>query len=189
LTERGAKQIIQGTFIGERGAYVHDSFLKILTQFRSFSIVSMDKQLSRVRADQGTAKAMGLLLGQMSFAVPIHLARVQLNASTMEAKRREEYLKTQLAPDMLARSTLNYSSLGGLAGDIVDAGAALGGLEMSGVRSGQSSFSGNIPAIGYADGLVRGITNKDFSALVKSLPGGNTVYLTPLANGLHSLQH
>jgi hypothetical protein len=189
LTERGAKQIIQGTFIGERGAYVHDSFLKILTQFRSFSIVSMDKQLSRVRADQGTAKALGLLLGQMSFAIPIHLARVQLNAATMESSRREEYLKTNLAPDMLARATLNYASLGGLAGDIVDAGAALGGLEMSGVRSGQSSFSGNIPSIGYADGLVRGVTNKDMSALVKSLPGGNTVYLTPLTNGLHSLQH
>jgi hypothetical protein len=189
MTERGAKQIIQGTFIGERGAYVHDSFLKILTQFRSFSIVSMDKQLSRVRADQGTAKAMGLLLGQMSFAIPIHLARVQLNASTMESSRRDEYLKTNLAPDMLARATLNYASLGGLAGDIVDAGAALGGFEMSGVRSGQSSFSGNIPAIGYADGLVRGVTNQDMSALVKSLPGGNTVFLTPLTNGLHSLQH
>lgn len=186
--ERGAKQIIQGTFIGERGAYMHDSFLRVLTQFRSFSIIAMDKQFSRVAADRGTAKALGLLLGQMSFAVPIHLARVNLNASTMEDSRREQYLETQLAPGMLARATLNYASLGGLAGDILDAGAALGGLEMSGVRSGQSSFSGNIPAIGYADGLVRGITNKDMSALVKSLPGGNTVFLTPVANGLHELQ-
>ena len=188
LVERGAKQIIQGTFIGERGAYMHDSFLKLLTQFRTFSIVSMDKQLSRVRADQGTAKAMGLLLGQMAFALPIHLARVNLNAATMESSKREAYLESNLAPDMLARATLNYASLGGLAGDILDAGAALGGLEMSGVRSGQSSFSGNIPAIGYADGLVRGVTNKDMSALVKSLPGGNTVFLTPVANGLHALQ-
>lgn len=186
--ERGAKQIIQGTFIGERGAYMHDSFLRILTQFRSFSIIAMDKQFSRVAADRGTAKALGLLLGQMSFAIPIHLARVNLNAATMEDSRREQYLETQLAPGMLARATLNYASLGGLAGDILDAGAALGGLEMSGVRSGQSSFSGNIPAIGYADGLVRGITNKDMSALVKSLPGGNTVFLTPVANGLHELQ-
>ena len=167
---------------------MHDSFLRILTQFRSFSIIAMDKQFSRVAADRGTAKALGLLLGQMSFAVPIHLARVNLNAATMEDSRREQYLETQLAPGMLARATLNYASLGGLAGDILDAGAALGGLEMSGVRSGQSSFSGNIPAIGYADGLVRGITNKDMSALVKSLPGGNTVFLTPVANGLHELQ-
>lgn len=186
--ERGAKQIIQGTFIGERGAYMHDSFLRVLTQFRTFSIIAMDKQFSRVSADRGTAKALGLLMGQMSFAIPIHLARVQLNAATMEDQRREQYLETQLAPGMLARATLNYASLGGLAGDILDAGAALGGMEMSGVRSGQSSFSGNIPAIGYADGLVRGITNKDMSALVKSLPGGNTVFLTPVANGLHEIQ-
>lgn len=188
LVERGAKQIIQGTFIGERGAYMHDSFLKLLTQFRAFSIVSMDKQLSRVRADRGTAKALGLLLGQMAFAVPIHLARTSLNAASMASDKRDTYLETNLAPGMLARATLNYASLGGLAGDILDAGAALGGLEMSGVRSGQSSFSGNIPAIGYADGLVRGVTNKDMSALVKSLPGGNTVFLTPVANGLHALQ-
>ncbi|UGL61142.1 internal virion protein [Pseudomonas phage Eisa9] len=189
LVERGAKQIIQGTFIGERGAFMHDSFLKLLTQFRSFSITSMDKQLSRVRADQGTAKALGLLLGQMAFAVPIHLARTSLNAASMASDKRDEYLTTNLAPGMLARATLNYASLGGLAGDILDAGAALGGLEMSGVRSGQSSFSGNIPAIGYADGLVRGVTNKDMSALIKSLPGGNTIFLTPVANGLHALQH
>lgn len=188
VVERGAKQIIQGTFIGERGAFVHDSFLRLLTQFRSFSLTAMDKQFARVRADQGTAKALGLLLGQMSFAIPIHLGRVSLNAASMSDERRQEYLETQLAPGMLARATLNYASLGGMMGDIVDAGAAASGLEMSGARTGQSSFSSNIPAVGAVDGAARAITNRDLSGMVKALPGGNTVFLTPLANGLHDLQ-
>ncbi len=189
VVERGAKQIIQGTFIGERGAFMHDSFLRLLTQFRSFSLTSMDKQFSRVRADQGTAKALGLLLGQMSFAIPIHLGRVSLNAASMADDRRQEYLETQLAPGMLARATLNYASLGGLMGDIVDAGAAAAGLEMSGARTGQSSFSSNIPAVGAVDGAARAITNRDLSGMVKALPGGNTMFLTPVANGLHALQN
>lgn len=188
VVERGAKQIIQGTFIGERGAFVHDSFLRLLTQFRTFSITAMDKQFSRVRADQGTAKALGLLLGQMSFAIPIHAARVSLNAASMEESRRQEYLETQLAPGMLARATLNYASLGGLMGDIVDAGAAVSGLEMSGARTGQTTATSNIPAVGAVDGAVRAITNRDLSGMVKALPGGNTVFLTPVANGLHELQ-
>lgn len=188
VVERGAKQIIQGTFIGERGAFMHDSFLRLLTQFRSFSLTSMDKQFSRVRADQGTAKALGLLLGQMSFAIPIHLGRVSLNAATMEDSKRQEYLETNLAPGMLARATLNYASLGGLMGDIVDAGAATAGLEMSGARTGQSSFSSNIPAVGAVDGAARAVTNRDLSGIVKALPGGNTIFLTPVANGLHALQ-
>lgn len=189
VVERGAKQIIQGTFIGERRPFVHDSMWRLLTQFRTFSIDAMDKQFSRVRADQGTAKAMGLLLGQMSFAIPIHLARVSLNAASMADDRRQQYLETQLAPGMLARATLNYASLGGLMGDIVDAGAATAGLEMSGARTGQTSFSSNIPAVGAVDGAARAITNRDLSGMVKALPGGNTVFLTPVANGLHALQN
>ncbi|MCL5460343.1 hypothetical protein M3M33_17025, partial [Loigolactobacillus coryniformis] len=41
---RGTNQIIQGTYIGERGKWAHDGWQQLLTQFRTFSLVSMEKQ-------------------------------------------------------------------------------------------------------------------------------------------------
>jgi len=136
LVERGANQIIQGNFIGERQAYLHDSMLRLLAQFRSYSLTAMSKQWTRTRVDQGTAKAVGLLMGQMAFALPIHLARVSAAAALMSDDRRKEYLERQLAPDMLGRATLNYATLSGSLGDILDAGMAIGGVESRGVRTG-----------------------------------------------------
>lgn len=178
---RGSKQIIQGTYIGETGKWAHDDLLRILTQFRTFSITSMEKQWTRQRADQGTIKAMGLLLGTMSLALPIHLARVNLNAQGREDK--DEYLERQLQPAMLARNLLNYSSISGGLGDIIDAGAALTGTQVSGGRTGaQTAATDAIPAISYVNGLVGAIKERDPRELLRALPYGNLPYLVPLMN-------
>lgn len=177
---RGGRQIIQGTYIGETGAWAHGDLLRMLVQFRSFSITSMEKQWTRQRVDLGTAKAFGLLVGQMAFALPIHMARVSINASGREDK--EAYLETQLHPAMLARAVLNYTSISGLAGDVLDAGASVAGYEASGVRSGSGSVLGNIPALGYVDSTVKAFTERDPKQIIRSLPGGNLPFLTPVVN-------
>ncbi len=180
---RGARQIIQGTFIGETGKWAHDDLLRILTQFRTFSITSMEKQWTRQRVDQGTIKAFGLLLGSMSIALPIQLARVQLNAAGR--KDRDEYLAKQLAPAQLARSLLNYTTLSGVAGDIIDAGAALTGNTLSGGRSGQQgSALEAIPALGYASGVIGAIKQRDPRELLRALPGQNLPFMVPLLNAV-----
>lgn len=181
---RGSKQIIQGTFIGETGKWAHKDMLRILTQFRTFSITAMEKQWLRQRVDYGTAKATGLLLGAMSFAIPIHLARV--NIAAMGRDDRDEYLERQLAPDMLVRATLNYASLSGGLGDILDAGAALSGYEMSGVRGGMRNLTDNIPAAGYINTAGRAVTERDPKDLIRSLPGGNLPWLVPVMNAAAS---
>lgn len=178
---RGSKQIIQGTYIGETGAWAHNDLLRILTQFRTFSITSMEKQWSRQRADQGTIKAMGLLLGSMAFAAPIQLARVQLNAAGREDS--QEYIDKQMAPALFARNLLNYSSISGVLGDVIDSSAALTGNSLSGGRTGaQKNAADAIPAIGYINNLVDAVQQRDPRELIRSLPGQNLPFLVPLVN-------
>lgn len=181
---RGGKQIIQGTYIGETGAWAHNDLLRMLVQFRSFSITSMEKQWTRQRVDVGSAKAFGLLMGQMAFALPIHLSRVAINTTGRDNK--EEYLETQLHPAMLARAVLNYTSISGLAGDILDAGASFTGYEASGVRSGSSSALGNIPSLGYIESGAQVFKERDAKEAIRMLPGGNLPFLTPIVNAAAS---
>lgn len=177
---RGSKQMIQGTFIGESGKWAHDDLLRILTQFRSFSITAMEKQWTRQSVTHGNAKAIGLLMGSMAVALPVHVARVHANSIGKE--NREEYLEMQLAPQMLARAVLNYTALSGLAPDILDAGAGLAGFEMAGVRGGGRNVLDNVPALGYINSSVRAVQEKDVRDLARALPGGNLPYLVPIAN-------
>lgn len=177
---RGGRQIIQGSYVGETGAWAHNDLLRLLVQFRSFSITSMEKQWTRQRADLGTARAFGLLAGQMSFALPIHLARVAINSAGRED--RQEYLETQLHPAMLARAVLNYTSISGLSGDILDAGASAAGYEGSGVRTGNGSVLGNIPTLGYIESAGKVFKQRDPKEAIRMLPGGNLPYLTPVVN-------
>lgn len=181
---RGGKQIIQGTYIGETGAWAHNDLLRMLVQFRSFSITSMEKQWKRQSVDVGTAKAFGLLAGQMAFALPIHLSRVAINATGRDNK--EEYLESQLHPAMLARAVLNYTSISGLAGDVLDAGASFTGYEASGVRSGSSSALGNIPSLGYLESGAKVFKQRDAREAIRMLPGGNLPFLTPIVNAAAS---
>lgn len=181
---RGGKQIIQGSYIGETGAWAHNDLLRMLVQFRSFSITSMEKQWTRQRVDVGTAKAFGLLAGQMAFALPIHLSRVAINATGRDNK--EEYLETQLHPAMLARAVLNYTSISGLAGDVLDAGASFTGYEASGVRSGSASALGNIPSLGYLESGAKVFKQRDAREAIRMLPGGNLPFLTPVVNAAAS---
>src|SRR5690554_1354195 len=191
---RGAKQIIQGSYIGEKGLWAHDGMLRILTQFRTFSLVSVEKQWTRVSAIRGGAKTFGFLLGAMSWAIPIHLARIQLNSLNRE--NRDEYIEQQLNPMMFARAIMNYSSLSGFASDMLDVGAATvgmaegitgidSGLDMTGVRGiSDGDIGAIIPSLGYANSTLRAITKGQPENLLRSMPGGNIPWAVPLINAI-----
>lgn len=192
---RGAKQIIQGTFIGETGKWAHNDFLRLLTQFRTFSLVSVEKQWARVAALKGGIKTFGFLMGAMSFAIPIHLARIQL--ASIGREDRKEYLETQMELLNFGRSVLNYASLSGMASDMLDVGAAtvnafsgLTGIESpidtTGVRGiSDGDLGAVIPGLGYLNSTLRGLTSGDPEALLRSLPGGNLPYVVPMLNALN----
>jgi len=196
---RGSKQIIQGSYIGETGKWAHNDLLRVLTQFRTFSLVSMEKQWTRQMAMKGGLKTFGLLLGAMSFAMPIHLARIYANS--VGRTDREEYIEDQLNPMLFGRAVLNYASLSGMASDMLDVGAALtsmtegvtgleSGLDMTGVRGlSDGDIGAIIPGAGYANSVLRGLTSGDPAALLRTLPGGNVPFAVPLINAINAKEN
>jgi len=196
---RGSKQIIQGSYIGETGKWAHNDLLRVLTQFRTFSLVSMEKQWTRQMAMKGGLKTFGLLLGAMSFAMPIHLARIYANS--FGRADREEYIEDQLNPMLFGRAVLNYASLSGMASDMLDVGAALismtegvtgleSGLDMTGVRGlSDGDIGAIIPGAGYANSVLRGLTSGDPAALLRTLPGGNVPFAVPLINAINAKEN
>ena len=182
---RGANQIIQETYIGETGKWAHDGWLKLLTQFRTYGITATQKQWRRQAFTHGTARALGFLLGAMSVALPIHLARVQLRA--LGRNDREEFLDRELSPVALGRATMNYVSSVGLLPDVLDIGSSVVGADITGGRAGNTSpFVGGqiVPAAGVVNDVWRAAQTKDPHRMVKLLPGSNLPYLQGAINQL-----
>lgn len=196
--ERGASQIIQRTYTGETGKWAHDGFLKLLTQFRTFSLVSVEKQWGRGAANHGALKTAMYLGASMSFAVPIHMARVQAKTVGMSDKERKKYLDQVLTPGAFARATMNYASASGLLGDVLDVGGGfantLGGdggeelASMVGARGqGQNQLVGGViaPGVGMLQDMWQA-AHGDEKKLMKALPGANLPYVAPLINVINT---
>lgn len=187
---RGSSQIIQGTFIGETGPWVHNSMLRLLTQFRTFSITSIEKQWGRNQNNYGVTAAFGMLMGSMALAAPIYIARV--HAMSMLRDDREEFLAEQLSPERVARATMNYVAASGLTGDFLDAVSTVTGLGKStGGRAGHSTeFVGNVvaPAAGLANDAWKALQNTkegtDVHELAKHLPFSKVPILGIAINSL-----
>lgn len=185
---RGTSQIIQGTYIGERGKWAHDGTMKLLTQFRTFSITSMEKQWGRQRNQRGAAAAFGIVLGAMSLAAPIYMARTYL--ASIGRPDQEAFLEERLDPQMVARATMNYVAGVGMMGDFVDALSATLpedlGVKPTGGRAGvETTFVGNY--IAPASSLVDDVWKYAQSPLelqdaAKILPMSRLPYLIPLMN-------
>lgn len=191
--ERGAGQIIQRTFIGEQGKWAHDDLLKMLFQFRTFSLTSIEKQYGRNNANYGAVKSFAILAGSMAFALPIHAARVQAKMVGMSRKEREDYTDRNMSTMALTRATLNYASSAGLLGDFLDVTSVMGskvGLipeqyaTVSGARTGSQGLGSVVPGLGMADDIYKGTLGAQFSKLPKMIPGSNLPFVTPLVNGL-----
>lgn len=187
---RGVSQMIQGTYIGETGKWAHSGLMKFMTQFRTFSIISVEKQWARQVGNHGTGAALGILMGSMAAAAPIYMVRTI--AAAANRKDKEEYLKRQLSPLAIARATLNYVALSGLAGDFMDAFSATTGIGgATGGRAGTGTdFFGNTvaPGVGLVNDLYKGVQNTRNGTnphdLLKSLPFARLPYLIPAIDGL-----
>jgi hypothetical protein len=195
--ERGASQIIQRTYVGETGKWAHDGFLKMLAQFRTFGVTAVEKQWGRGVRNHGAIKSAMYLLGSMSFAVPVHIARVQAKMTGMSRSEREKYADQNLSVGALGRASLNYASASGLLGDIIDVGGGFassfggdGGEELAkqiGVRGtkGQSQLIGGViaPGVGLVEDVWDGV-HGDGKKLVKIMPGANLPYAQPIINAV-----
>lgn len=183
---RGAGQIIQRSYIGEQGKWAHDGLLRLLTQFRSYPLVAMEKQWGRQKGMHGALGAMGILLGSMAAVVPIYYARVALNAVGRDDG--EAYMEKALDPMTVARASLNYVGVAGMSGDLMDALSGLTGMgESMGGRTGANKgiVGSVVPSIGYIDDLYKAAQNpSDPHKLAQTMPFSRTPMLIPLINGL-----
>ena len=194
--ERGASQIIQRTYVGETGKWAHSGLLKMLFQFRTFSLTSVEKQWGRNMANHGALKSFGILVAAMSFAFPIHYARMQLKMLGMNEEDRAKFAEQNLTSAALWRSTINYASASGLIGDLADVGGSFvsgwGGdngelfADAIGARGGnQNQLLGGVvaPSLGL---IQQGweAANGDPHKALKALPFANLPYLQPLVNAI-----
>lgn len=191
--ERGAGQIIQRTFIGETGPWAHNEFLKLLLQFRTFGVTSIEKQWGRNVANYGALRSLAVLVGAMGFALPIHFARVHTATLGMSRKDREEYLEKRLNVAAMARATVAYTSTAGLAPDLFDVMTTFGskvgvmpeGMDVDlGIRGRRPGLEGIIPSAGIANDALRGTVGAEFYKLPKLLPGSNNPVVVGAINGL-----
>ena len=185
---RGTSQIIQGTFVGERSAWVHNDYAKLFLQLRTFGLTSVEKQWGRQRMNHGYAYASGMLLAQMALALPIHMARVQLAAAGRED--RDAFIKRSLAPGAIVRSLMNYSSMSGMSGDVLEILSSTAGgwgdkktKEFLGVGDQAVSVGRAVPIAGTVDSAFKVASGKtDLHTAVKQLPFSNIPYLIPFIN-------
>ncbi len=132
---RGVAQIIQGSFAGERSAWMHNDVGLMLGQFRSFTATAMEKQWARTRyvvgEDTHVAGAYGYIAGliavQAGMGALLHTARVGLASTGRREEDREDYLSKRLTPWELSRAALNYSSASGAMGEVMDLSGVIGG--------------------------------------------------------------
>jgi hypothetical protein len=185
---RGTSQIIQGTFAGERNAWFHNDYMRLLLQLRTFGLTATEKQWGRTRMNHGYTYAAGLLLGQMALSLPIHAARVQLAAAGRED--RDKYIKDNMSPGALVRASMNYASLGGLTGDVTNLLLDTAGgwsdkqtQDLLGVRRDSTSVGRLVPVAGTLDTAARVVQGKtDLHTALKQLPFSNLWYLVPAIN-------
>lgn len=187
---RGSRQIIQGSFVGEKHRWQHTALGRMATQFRTFPLVAMEKQLGRNRATHGAAAVLGMVLAALPFVMVIQAGRVLLGAVGREDA--DKYIDERMSPEALTRASLNYIGVLGLIPDVVNAlttvlpdevDQALGGA--AGGRQGQKGLSSVVPIAGWGDKVIRAATNegaKKVSPLLSVTPLNNTPLLAPLTN-------
>ena len=189
---RGTSQIIQGTFIGERSKWMHNDYMRLMLQLRTFGLTATEKQLQRTAmlhggGFQGYAYAGGIMLGQIALAMPIHAARVEI--ASVGREDRSDYIKDNLAPAALVRAAMNYSSITGSTGDVLELLTAIAGgwadddtRELIGARNSQqaTSIGKLIPAAGSVDNIFKVASGKaDLHTALRQLPFSNLPYVAP----------
>lgn len=184
---RGTNQIIQGTFIGERGLWAHDNMLKLFTQFRTFSLTAMEKQTSRHLRVHGAYSLFGKIAASMAVAIPLYMARTYL--ASIGREDQDEYLEQRLSPLAMAQGLTNYIGVTGLAGDVMGLGLGVAGVSTSNRAGTETAFVGNYiaPALSLVDDtwkLAQGVFTDDntLEQALRLVPGSRIPYVVPFFN-------
>jgi hypothetical protein len=164
--------------------------MRLLTQFKTFGLLAVEKQWGRQVGNHGVAGALGMMLGSMAMVSPIYMTRTYLNSLGRED--RQSYLDKMLTPEMIARNSMNYIASAGLGGEFMDMLSQVSGLDPTGGKYGArgADFTGGLvaPSIGVVNDLYKAVQNTgegtDAHQLVKTLPFSKLPFLQPAVNSL-----
>ena len=207
---RHSAQIIQFPLIGETATWQHKTFGAIMSQFRSFGILALEKQTARnIRmADQETAMLFPLSLG---FSALIYMAKA--HATSIGRPDSDEYLEKRLAPVAIFNGALMWSGAFSLTSEGLNAASAVGllpqdwgtgavGRAGGGGGAPAFSFDRQVPAASViisgmkaSTGLMTSLSpfsdntlgNQETDSVFRALPLGNTVPAMLLKNALHNI--
>lgn len=183
---RGSRQVIQEALPGEIIGFQHTVTGKVLTQFRMFPILAMEKQWGRQRNMYGAVGVLARATAVAPVALMIHAAKVQLKA--VGRPDSEEYLQQQFTPVALGRAVTNYMSVAGIMPDMIDAlsTAAPDELqkELGTDRWGFRGLGSVVPLAGYADNAVQFARDKKVEQFLRAAPLANVPHLSFLSNML-----
>ena len=188
IINRGAGQLIQDSFIGEKGKWQHSNLGKMMTQFRAFPITAMEKQWGRMRGLHGVPGALGIVMAAAPMAFALYAARTALSA--VGRPDADDYIEKQFQPIAVGRGLMNYIGALGLAPDMMDALSAVlipkdvqKEYGLTNRAGGASTVGSVVPIVGYGDTLLKGIgevpkivwgsDNVNPHALARALPFSN----------------
>jgi hypothetical protein len=117
---RWTRRSIQQNDVGNLNLYMTSTMGQILTQFRTFMLVSYAKQtLHNIKAND--FRGYTAMMYSVAFAGLSYVAQTQVNAQFREDK--EEFLKERLEPLAVAKASFQRSSWASLFPALVDTGA------------------------------------------------------------------
>jgi len=117
---RWTRRSIQQNDVGNLNLYMTSTMGQILTQFRTFMLVSYAKQtLHNIKAKD--FRALSAMLHSVAFAGLAYTAQTQVNAQFRDDK--EEFLKERLSAEAVAKASFQRSSWASLFPALVDTGA------------------------------------------------------------------
>ena len=167
---RWTRQSVQQNDVGNLNRYMTTTMGKMITQFRTFMLVSWSKQfLHNITARD--FRAFSAMAGSVFFAGVSYIGQTSLNAQFREDK--EEFLKERLSVTEIGKAAFQRSSWAALIPSMIDTGAAFiteDPIFAYGRTTGLANnlFSG-IPVVDLADkgytvatGASRALINPDY---------------------------
>ena len=131
--QRHVNKTIQLPTVGEGSFKLHTDSMAILTQFRSFPFLAIEKQSGR-QLMAGDSEAAAAIAYGLAFSSMATLSKTYINA--IGRKDRDEYLEKQLTPERLVLNAMNYAGVLSIAGDISGAFAGFTGIGGGTARGG-----------------------------------------------------
>ena len=193
---RWTRRSIQQNDVGNLNLYMTSTMGGILTQFRTFMLVSHAKQfLHNIRAND--FKAYSAMMYSSAFAGLAYMAQTQLNS--IGRKDKEEFLKERLSVESIAKASFQRSSWAALFPAAVDTGAAFftddpifafrsTGLDTNFI-TGNPSVQAITKGLGSAQAVSRSIVNPDLQfsqgnqrALNTLVPWNNAIGIKNVMN-------